>query len=183
MCEFLSFCVDTREGEHYGRLYFGFPTSHSGIERGWGLKPDEYGECEWTEDDSGESLVLRGCHDDMKATILSRYATRKDLFKAIPAIGGKVDNGVDNGTVTYKYSRGNLDCLYESWYDNGKRQYKGNYRNGEFHGLSEGWYDNGKHWYKGNYRNGNAHGLWEGWYPDGKREYKGNYRNGELVQS
>lgn len=141
MCEFLSFCVDVREGENYGKLYFGEPASHSGIEEGWGLNPGEYGEAEWTKNDSGESLTLRGCPKDMKATILSKYPTRRDLFKAIPAIGGKLPYG---GNVQYEYKRGNLVASVETRHYNGKRWEKCTYKDGELHGPHESWRESGE---------------------------------------
>ena len=94
MCHFLSGVIDKATGQ---KLYFGQLNSHSGIEAGHSLKPDSYREFEWTEDDDGDSLVVRvsdmDIHDEnwYKDKILSKYPTRKDLLKYISTIVCKTD--------------------------------------------------------------------------------------------
>ena len=161
MCEFASALVDIREGENYGRLYSGYLNSHGGIERAYGLTPGEYGELEWTADDGGESLVLRGCPDDMRSTILSRYSTRSKMLKALAAQGGgkvwieEIGKIVD---VPYEYNRGAVAWRYRCWYSDGTRCEDYTYRNGELHGR------------------------YRCWYSDGMRREDCTYRDGELVK-
>ena len=79
MCNFASFCVDKQ-----GNIYVGDWHCHAGIEVGHKLKPDQYREAEWTEDDKGESLTVRvGCGEEenfYRALILGPYPTRKKLL-------------------------------------------------------------------------------------------------------
>lgn len=76
MCQFLSGVLTNDDKLYFGRLDF-----HAGIAEGWGLKPGSYREFEWTEDDNGESLMVRIEPDDehnenwYRAVILAQYAT------------------------------------------------------------------------------------------------------------
>ena len=105
MCHYVSFCVPRiKEDEsYYLRIFTGDLYYHSGIAAGWNLKPGEYREAEWTEDDSGESLIVRVENNEKessyKAAILAEFPTREKLIQSIKI--GKV-----NGN---KY-----------WYKNGK---------------------------------------------------------------
>lgn len=89
MCEFVSFVI----GKKNEKVYWGNLNSHAGIEAGWHLKPESYRECEWTMDDSGESLIVRVTDDEdanfYKSSILGRWPTRKDLLKYISEGIGK----------------------------------------------------------------------------------------------
>ena len=68
---------------------------------------------------------------------------------------------------------------WESYYENGKLSYKGNYLNGKVHGLFESYYSDGNLRFKSNYINGKRHGLWKAYYLNGKLSFKGNYLNGK----
>ena len=124
MCEFVSFVV-TKDG----RLLAGHLTSHAGIEAGWGLKPGEYREAEWTHDDDGDSLTVRVEDGEdpnwYKAIVLAQCPTRRDLLARLTV--GKTDE------ATYHYRDGKLHrdgdkpaCIWadgtKEWYRDGERQ-------------------------------------------------------------
>ena len=69
----------------------------------------------------------------------------------------------------------------ETWYDNGKPEYKWNFVNGQKHGPQESWYENGKPEYKENYVNGQQHGIQETWHRNGQQLYKEYYLDGVEV--
>ena len=69
--------------------------------------------------------------------------------------------------------------LYESFYENGQLDYRGNYKNGKKEGLWESYYTNGQFRRKENYKDGKLDGLWERFYENGQLLYRRNYKNGE----
>lgn len=91
MCEFASFMV-TADGQVYASNLLG----HDGIEAGWDLQPGQYREAEWTEDDYGDSLVVRCGVREHESTwvdkVLARYPSRSALFSSL--ILGKTDLAV-----------------------------------------------------------------------------------------
>ena len=95
MCHYVSFCVPRiKEDElYYLRIFVGSLDSHAGIEEGWNLKAGEYREAEWTENDSGESLVVRVEDDEeesiYRAAILAEFPTRVALINSVKI--GKID--------------------------------------------------------------------------------------------
>ena len=147
MCEFVSFVLTEDE-----KVFAGSLTSHEGIEVGWELKPGKYRECEWTEDDKGESLVVRVAHNDefnetwYKVVVLDKFPTRKKLLEYLTI-------GKSNG-ATYYFQNGQLhredgpakECVDGSkcWYKNGQLHREG--------GPAEEGADGIKHWYKNGQR-------------------------------
>ena len=83
--------------------------------------------------------------------------------------------------ITPYNEQGELHGYWESYYDNGQLDYKGNYVNGNRHGYWEDYYDNGQLSSKGNYLNGEQHGYWEDYYPNGQLWFKGYYDMGKQV--
>jgi antitoxin component YwqK of YwqJK toxin-antitoxin module len=107
-----------------------------------------------------------------------------------PTINGVDDNGYphgpwetyhDNGRLQYKgnYINGNKHGSWESYFDNGQLSSKGNYVDGNNHGSWESYWDNGQLSYKGNYVAGNRHGYWESYHYNGQLHSKGKYVNGK----
>ena len=143
MCDFLSFVITKDE-----RLLVGSLFSHFGIEAGWGLKPGEYWEAEWTKDDAGGSLTVRGENSSWhRVVILSRYPTRKLFLESIT--GGRVEG------KKYWYRNGELhrdDGPAVEWSNGSKHWYK----NGERHRDGEPAVDNNDE-YKEWRQNGKLH--------------------------
>ena len=81
MCHFFSFVI-TKDG----RFLTGNGYSHSGIEKGWNLKPDFYREAEWANEDP-HCLEVRGINNAdsnwYKAAVLSKFRTRSELLASI----------------------------------------------------------------------------------------------------
>jgi uncharacterized protein len=72
---------------------------------------------------------------------------------------------------------GNKQGYWESYYSNGKLNYKGSYVNGEREGYWGVYYENGELYSKGNYMNGKRDDIWEYYHSNGKLISKGNYVN------
>jgi hypothetical protein len=108
MCEFLSGVITRQNhpgGE--GRLYFGSLTSHSGIEKEFGLRPDTYREFEWTGNaERGLTvLVAKGESEQYyRAMILADYPTRDALVEAI--LAGK--HGFNRDRTSLNWSNAKL---------------------------------------------------------------------------
>jgi len=77
-------------------------------------------------------------------------------------------------------NKGQRHGVWQTYFNNGKLEYKGNYVNGSQHGLCEHYYDNGQLQSKGNYVNGQPHGYWE-IYHNGGVYYIGYYNMGKRV--
>lgn len=86
----------------------------------------------------------------------------------------------ENGKVETKgaYRNGKLEGVYETYYENGKILCKGAYNNGKKQGLFEFYYDNEKVWAKVTYGNDAEEGLYEEYYKNGKPKMKGSFKNG-----
>lgn len=86
----------------------------------------------------------------------------------------------ENGKVQTKgaYRNGKIEGVYETYYENGKIQCKGAYNNGKKQGLFEYYYDNEKVWAKITYNNDDEEGLYEEYYKNGKLKMKGSFKNG-----
>jgi len=195
MCHFLSFVLTDDE-----RILVGSLDSHSGVEQGWGLKPGKYRECEWTEDDDGDSLTIRVADGDEsenhhRAIVLAKHKTRQSLLKSIKE--GRTHKGdrfhYQNGKLHRDdgpaIERANGD---KAWHLNGKYHrldgpaveytngYKAWYQNGKLHrldGPAIEWVDGSTEWHL----NGKCHRL-DGpavEYASGTKQW---YQNGEFVE-
>ena len=82
MCDFASFVI-TKDG----RILFGNPFSHSGIEAGWGLKPGEYREAEWVgERPNSLNVRLEPGERDAAwwvSAVTGKYRTRTALLESV----------------------------------------------------------------------------------------------------
>lgn len=89
MCEFLSFVLDVKNGAL--GLYCADLTQHTVTNAFYSLNDNTLHECEWTEDDDGESLVIRltdeESHKDRlyREWILSHWPKRSNLLDFIIA--------------------------------------------------------------------------------------------------
>ena len=63
-------------------------------------------------------------------------------------------------------------------YDNGQKEWEGNFLSGKQQGNHTGWYDNGPKEWEGNYKNGKREGIFNGWYKNGKKWWTKNYVDG-----
>jgi antitoxin component YwqK of YwqJK toxin-antitoxin module len=67
------------------------------------------------------------------------------------------------------------------YYDNGKKEREGTFKNGERDGKWTYWYDNGNVWSEGEFKNGESHSLRRVYHPNGKLYYEGNFDNGKAI--
>ena len=77
---------------------------------------------------------------------------------------------------------GDLDGLYESYFENGQLMNKSFYKDGNYFGLNEGYYDNGQLRFRTNYDSGEwmrVDGREEWYFPDGRLSSTGIYNKGE----
>ena len=82
-------------------------------------------------------------------------------------------NGQIESLVQYK--DGKRDGLDAGWYENGQKQWEGNYKDG----LKTEWFENGQKELEANYKDGKQDGLETGWYQNGQKEYGGNWKDGK----
>ena len=96
-------------------------------------------------------------------------------FTDVPFIGDVI--GHQNGTII----NGKRDGFWESYYDNGQLNWKGNYKDDCLDGPWEYYHENGQLSYKGNYKAGLEEGLFEHFQKNGKFEKKERWKNGRRV--
>jgi len=167
MCHFLSGVIDKATGQ---KLYFGQLNSHSGIEAGHSLKPDSYREFEWTEDDDGDSLVVRVSdmdkHDSewYKEKILSKYPTRSDLLKYISTIVCKTDK-----LNEYRYNDKGVKISYDAWYENGQKRVEIRYNDKGVQISYDSWYSNGQKYVERRYNENGVIVSYDEWYKNGQK--------------
>jgi antitoxin component YwqK of YwqJK toxin-antitoxin module len=68
--------------------------------------------------------------------------------------------------------------IVQDMYPNGKKSFKGNFKDGEQHGVTTWWYDDGKKERETNYKDGEWHGVETSWYENGKITSEIRYENG-----
>ena len=78
-------------------------------------------------------------------------------------------------------TKGDKTGYWEEYYDNGKLDSKGNYKDDEEDGYWEYYNENGGLIYKGSYKNGKEDGYWNFFYDNGQLESNALYRNGEMI--
>lgn len=85
--------------------------------------------------------------------------------------------------VKFYVEKGNQKELVKEirYYQNGRKEIEGRYKNGKRHGKWTYWYDNGNVWSEGEYKNGKSHGYRKVYHPNGKLFYEGNYKNDKPV--
>ena len=163
----LSGVIDKATGQ---KLYFGQLNSHSGIEVGHSLKPDSYREFEWTEDDDGDSLVVRVSdmdkHDSewYKEKILSKYPTRSDLLKYISTIVCKTDK-----LNECRYDDKGVKISYDAWYENGQKRVEIRYNDKGVQISYDSWYSNGQKYVERRYNENGVIVSYDEWYKNGQK--------------
>jgi hypothetical protein len=146
MCQFASFVAST-EGSLEIYAAPGL-NSHGEARAGWGIKGGA--ECEWTGE-GPESLAVRfedkALRDTVRAMILEKYATRKELIYSITEMReadgtrywykeGKLHRGGDKPAV--KDADG-----YRAWYKDGKLHRDGDRPAVKYPNGTREWYKDG----------------------------------------
>jgi antitoxin component YwqK of YwqJK toxin-antitoxin module len=96
-------------------------------------------------------------------------------FTDVPFIGDV--SGKQNGTII----NGKRDGFWESYYENGQLNWKGNYKDDCLDGPWEYYYDNGQLSYKGNYIGGKEDGIFEHYKENGKFQKKEKWKDGKVI--
>ena len=94
----------------------------------------------------------------------------------------KIEYHVDGKIIKAVYvvdDKGIPQGDFENYYENGRLETKGTYRNGEEDGLWEYFYENGRLWKKCAYKNGEKDGLYATYYENGQLGEKCFYKNGK----
>jgi antitoxin component YwqK of YwqJK toxin-antitoxin module len=86
-------------------------------------------------------------------------------------------SGQQNGAII----TGKRDGFWESYYENGQLNWKGNYKDDCLDGPWEYYYDNGQLSYKGNYIGGKEDGIFEHYKENGKFHKKEKWKNGKVI--
>lgn len=89
--------------------------------------------------------------------------------KEQPIKDGRRINQYDNEGIKQGY--------WETYWENGEIESKGNYVNGIQDGYWEDYWSNGGLYYKGSFKNGRMNGPWEWYYRNGNISSKNNYSN------
>jgi len=76
------------------------------------------------------------------------------------------------------WSKGVKNGEWKQYYPDGSNRVKSGYANGKLHGKFDVWYDNGKKEFSGQYANDSRDGTWVMYNKDGSLKYKIEYRNG-----
>jgi antitoxin component YwqK of YwqJK toxin-antitoxin module len=118
--------------------------------------------------------------------VLNRETIKDEYIKTIDGIiyyNGKPYTGVfyrnyENGKLNYKtnWKDGKRDGPYENYYEDGQLNFKANYKDGKLDGLWEKYYEDGQLEWKINYKDGKRDGLKEEYYENGKLHMKENYK-------
>ena len=66
-------------------------------------------------------------------------------------------------------------------YDNGQKQWEGNWKDGKEEGLFTWWYRNEKKLMGRHYKNGKKDGLELFWHENGQKKSEANFKNGKLI--
>ena len=90
------------------------------------------------------------------------------------------ENGEPNGmkSQSLEYSFGELNGQFKEWFWNGKLKYKGNYKDKKYDGIYESYYDNGGKQFIKEYSLGTLNGEYSEFSNDGKLITKGVYEEG-----
>tara|TARA_Y100000588_G_C13961362_1_gene798862 strand:- start:97 stop:672 length:576 start_codon:yes stop_codon:yes gene_type:complete len=95
---------------------------------------------------------------------------------------GKIINVNKNGNIVLETNcdRGKINGIWRAWYDNGKKEFEGYYKNGYRNGLWKAWHDTGQLWKEGYYFFDKKEGTWLYWYLNGNTQELRTYHNGKL---
>ncbi len=67
-------------------------------------------------------------------------------------------------------------------YDNGQKEFEGNWKDGKLDGLVVTWYENGQKWTESNYKDDKEEGLEVWWHKNGQKWTEENYKDGKPVK-
>ena len=67
-----------------------------------------------------------------------------------------------------------------SYYPNGQKELKKNFKDGELHGRYEALYESGQAQLKSNYKDGKMHGFHQTFHENGQLNYEGTLKNGKV---
>ena len=70
---------------------------------------------------------------------------------------------------------------YVSYYKNGQKAYKGNFKDGKEEGLHISWHSNGQKWSEGSFKDGKEDGTRTKWNENGQKVSEKIYKDGVLV--
>ena len=73
--------------------------------------------------------------------------------------------------------------LWTYWYENGKKERKGNFKDGKMDGIWSYWYENGQKDGEGTFKDGKKDGKWTYWYRNGQKALGFIYKDGLLISS
>jgi hypothetical protein len=171
MCQYISFVASTEGAlEIYAAPGL---NSHGAARAGWGIK--DGAECEWTGE-GPESLAVRfedkALRDTVRAMILEKYATRKELIHSITEMReadgtrywykeGKLHRAGDKPAI--EYADGS-----RAWYKDGLRHRDGDLPAVEWASGDREWYKEGKLNRAGDKPAIECADGYRFWYKDGK---------------
>ena len=67
-------------------------------------------------------------------------------------------------------------------FENGEKEWEGNYKDGKPDGIYTRWYENGQKKEERTYKDGKYHGLWIEYKKDGTESSRETYKDGKLVE-
>jgi len=115
----------------------------------------------------------------MKNTILILTSL---LFLTGVSEGKEVSYLQDRNGIKYEVNTDvGFTGKYISYYKNGQKAYKGNYKDGKEEGLHISWHSNGQKKSEGKFKNGKKEGLQTNWNMEGQKVSETIYKDGVLV--
>jgi antitoxin component YwqK of YwqJK toxin-antitoxin module len=113
--------------------------------------------------------------------IIAAFALSSCSDKPEEEIVSSFPNGTPSLINYYKwYGDSKMIVKEVRYYQNGEKQYEGEYKNGEKHGLWVSWFENGEKWSEANFADGISEGRETVWYKSGVKNYEGHYGDGKL---
>jgi antitoxin component YwqK of YwqJK toxin-antitoxin module len=91
----------------------------------------------------------------------------------------EVETVTRDGLIYHQLSTEPLTGTVVSFHEDGRLQYKTNYKDGELHGLSEGFYENGQLEFRLTYKDGKRDGLWKSYHINGQLRGSGSSIDGK----
>ena len=72
---------------------------------------------------------------------------------------------------------------YVGYYETGKKEAEGQFKNGQQDGLWTWWHANGQKSEEGHYKNGELDGLVTEWWKNGQKHSETHYKDGKLIST
>ncbi len=111
--------------------------------------------------------------DSNIALIFENYIYTKIVKYSTTINNSFIIDIIIKATTRFKMKEG----LYETWFKNGNKNVRCNYKDGKKDGLCEIWYENGNKWEECNYKDDEKDGLYQEWYENGNLRMKQFYIN------